>query len=108
MVDKIKNYLPKLFTKMRKAVNKIPAPIRWLGFLYAGFVAGVLCLYVGLFLYEFFGGKSASKDLLPFINILIGSSMISFISFVLGLCIDSDDDGVPDILDKEDGEKNEL
>lgn len=94
-----------MFAKMRKAVNKIPAPIRWLGFLYAGFVAGVLCLYVGLFLYEFHGGKSASKDLLPFINILIGSSMIGFVSFVLGLCIDSDGNNVPDMLEKEEGDK---
>lgn len=105
MLEKIRAYMPKLFTKMRKAVSKIPAPVKWLGLLYAGFVASVLCLYVALFVYEFFGGKSASKDLLPFINILIGSSMIGFVSFVLGLCIDSDDDGIPDVLEKEDGDK---
>lgn len=104
MFQKITKFIPSLFSKARKALSKIPTPVKWLGLVYSLFVGGVMALYIGLFSYEFYIGKSAAKDLLPFLQILIGSSMISFLSFIFGLCIDSDGDGIPDAIDNKEGE----
>ncbi|MBQ2113824.1 MAG: hypothetical protein II195_01870 [Selenomonadales bacterium] len=67
--------------------------------LYIVFSFSILLAYAVLFGVEYANEKTQSADLLPFIEILIGSSMIAFVTFILGLCIDTDGDGVPDAID---------
>lgn len=107
MLQKINNLIPGLIKKATKAAGKISAPVRLLGLLYFVFVALVLLLYVGLFCFEYIGGRAVSKDLLQFINILIGGAMIGFVTFILTLCIDSDGDGIPNAIDDHDDRPKE-
>lgn len=101
MFDKIKQYLPELIGKIKTGLEQIPKPVKWVALLYFALVVVVLLMFLCLFCYEYSTGEVKSRDLLPFLNILIGSAFIGFITFIVGLCIDANNNGISDILEKE-------
>lgn len=99
MFNKIKNLLPAIISRAKSSIYSVSNGVKTIAILYIVFSALVIVSYVVLFFIEYANKKTASADLLPFIEILIGSSMIAFVTFILGLCIDRDHDGVPDAID---------
>lgn len=101
MFEKAKEYLTQIITKIQTGLGNMPKPVKWMGLAYFIVVMAVLVLFLGLFCYEYTKGTTHSKDLLPFINIIIGSTFIGFMTFIIGLCIDANDNGIPDSFEKE-------
>lgn len=101
MFEKIKQYLPELIGKIKTSLSSIPTPVKWVALLYFALVVIVLLMFLCLFCYEYSTGEVKSKDLLPFLNIIIGSAFIGFITFIVGLCLDSNGNQIPDALEKE-------
>lgn len=101
MFDKIKQYLPELIGKIKTSLSSIPAPVKWVALLYFTLVVIVLLMFLCLFCYEYTLMKVTSKDLLPFLNIIIGSAFIGFVSFIIGLCIDTNGNQIPLLFDKD-------
>lgn len=112
MLNKIKNLLPAILSRAKLfpiTISSSKGSMKLIATLYIVFSFSILLAYAVLFGIEYANGETRSADLLPFIDILIGSSMIAFITFILGLCIDTDGDGVPDTIDNttEEDLKNE-
>lgn len=101
MFEKIKQYLPELIGKIKTSLSSIPAPVKWVALLYFALVSAVLLLFLGLFCYEYTLGKTKSADLLPFINVIVGSSFVGFVTFLLGLVIDTNGNQIPLLFDKD-------
>lgn len=104
MLKKITNLLPAIISRAKLSLGGVSGSVKLIATLYIVFSALILVSYVALFFYEYHGGRTTSADLLPFIEILIGSSMIAFVTFILGLCLDRDHDGVPDAIDPNEKE----
>lgn len=100
MFEKINTYLQKFIVKAKVGLENVPTPVKWITLAYGLAVAAVLLLYIGLFIYEYTQGKTKSAELLPFLNILIGGAFVGFVSFMIGLVIDSNNNGIPDSMEK--------
>lgn len=107
MLKKIKQLLPDLINRAVSSISSVSSGVKTIAILYIVFSALVILSYVVLFFIEYYNGKTQSEDLLPFIEILIGSSMIAFVSFIIGLSIDRDGDGVPDAIDTDTNSEEE-
>lgn len=99
MLEKITGYLQTFIAKAKTGLENTPKPVKWITLAYGLAVAAVLLLYITLFIYEYTQGKTKSAELLPFLNILIGGAFIGFISFMMGLVIDSNGNGIPDAME---------
>ncbi len=105
MLDKIRNFIPTILTKVKIGLNNMPQPLKYITLTYIFFVFLVLFLYLGCWGYLFFTGVARLSELLPFAQLLIGNSMVMFISFIMGLFIDANGDGVPDSIEKDKSNK---
>lgn len=101
MLNKIKEYIPVLLNKLKIGLNNMPKPLKYITLSYILLVLIVLLIYLGCWIYLFAISKAVLSELLSFAQLLIGNSMVTFIAFILGLFIDSNDNGVPDSLEKE-------
>lgn len=101
MFEKIKDYIPQLIGKIKNGLENTPKPVKWITLAYGLGVAVVLVLYMCLFMYEYTQGKTRSAELLPFLNILIGGAFVGFVSFMIGLVIDSNGNGIPDSMEEK-------
>lgn len=100
MFDKLKDYIPQIIEKVKAGLENTPTPVKWIALLYFLLVSIVLLMYLVLFCYEYSTGETKSKDLLPFLNIIIGGAFIGFVTFIVGLCIDANNNGIADSLEK--------
>lgn len=101
MLDKIKDFIPTILTKVKIGLTNMPQPLKYITLTYIFFVFLVLFLYLGCWGYLFFIGTAKLSELLPFAQLLIGNSMVMFISFIMGLFIDTNENGVPDSIEKD-------
>ncbi len=100
MLEKIKNFIPQLLNKAKTGIEKTPKPLKIIAIMYIFFVAMVLGLYLGCWVFLFLNQSASLSELLVFANLLIGNSMIGFIAFILGLFIDANQNNIPDVLEK--------
>ncbi len=108
MFDKIKDYIPKLTKTIKKKLNGISQPIKWVIISYFLLVVVLVLTYFAAWMYLFTVSKSTLNDLLLLINAMIGTSMVAFITFIAGCFVDLDKDGIPDRFefdDRKDGFK---
>lgn len=107
-INKVKSLIPTLVNKVRVGLENMPKPIKWIILGYIFLVALVLLIYLGCWVYLFVVGKAALPELLAFSRVLIDNSMITFITFILGLLIDTNKDGIPDALEEADKDANTV
>lgn len=100
-MEKLKYFVNKLLTKFRVGVGNTPRPLKSLTIVYILFVFLVLVIYLGSWVFLFINAKVDLKDLLSLANLLISNAMIGFVTFSLGLFIDSNGNGIPDNMEKE-------
>lgn len=107
-INKVRSLIPTLVNKVRVGLENMPKPIKWIILGYIFLVALVLLIYLGCWVYLFVVGKAALPELLAFSRVLIDNSMITFITFILGLLIDTNKDGIPDALEGADKDANAV
>lgn len=101
MFDKIKDYIPKLTKTIKKKLNGISQPIKWVIISYFLLVCFLVLTYFGAWIHLFTIGKSSLADLLSLINAMIGTSMVAFITFIAGCFVDLNNDGIPDQFESD-------
>ena len=107
MIGKIKNLLLPILGRAKQAISVTCLPIKAIVGGYVAIVAFVLILYTGIYIHEYLKGVVQGKDLLPFLQILISASFISFVSFLGGLVVDKNENGIPDYLENKVGNDKE-
>ena len=102
----ISNILSKAAIVGRDAVTRIAwnsnsnKVIKWITRIYIGSVAILLLTWYGSWWYKTYSmGMPDLSSLQQFINTTVGSTFITFIAFIAGLFIDTNQNGVPDSIE---------
>ena len=102
----ISNILSKAVIVGRDAVTRIAwnsnsnKVIKWITRIYIGAVAILLLTWYGSWWYKTYSmGMPDLSSLQQFINTTVGSTFITFIAFIAGLFIDTNQNGVPDSIE---------
>lgn len=102
----ISNILSKAVTVGQDVVTRIAwnsnsnKVIKWITRIYIGAVAILLLTWYGSWWYKTYSmGMPDLSSLQQFINTTVGSTFITFIAFIAGLFIDTNQNGVPDSIE---------
>ena len=102
MWDKIKNLLPKLLDKAKTSLQGLPKPVKWIALVYGGFVMLLWLLILALYIVAYMAGQASWDGLLALSREVTSPAAVGFAGFIVGLCIDTDNNGIPDKYEKED------
>ena len=102
----VSSILSKAVTVGQTAVSKIAwnsssnKVIKWITRIYIGSVAILLLTWYGSWWFKTYSmGMPDLSSLQQFINTTVGSTFITFIAFIAGLFIDTNQNGVPDSIE---------
>ncbi|MCQ2581869.1 MAG: hypothetical protein MJ187_04920 [Alphaproteobacteria bacterium] len=101
MFDKFKDIFSKATKSIKKKLNGISQPIKFVIIGYFLIVVALILSYYAAWVFLFTNNKASLNDLLVLINAMIGTSMIAFITFIAGCFVDLDGNGIPDQFEKE-------
>lgn len=101
MFDKFKGIFDKATKTVKKKLNGLSQPIKWVIISYFLLVVVLVLTYYAAWMYLFSNSKSTLNDLLMLINAMIGTPMVAFITFIAGCFVDLDGDGIPDQFQKD-------
>lgn len=105
LINTIKSKIPELLNKLRVGLENMPKPVKYVLLAYILIVFFVLVLYLGCWIYLFILDKVMLSELLAYLRILIDGSMVGFVTFILGMLVDTNNNGTPDALEESEGNK---
>ena len=96
-LDKIKEYANQILDKL----ITFQKPIAWVSGVYIAFILIVAITWYGAWWYKSLHSPSPDlSSLLQFINTIIGPTAIGLVTFIAGLFIDTNKNGIPDNIEK--------
>lgn len=105
LLNTIKSKIPELLNKLRVGLENMPKTVKYVLIGYILIVAIVLLLYLGCWIYLFVLDKVMLSELLAYLRILIDGSMVGFVTFILGMLVDTNNNGTPDVLEEGEDKK---
>lgn len=105
MLEKLKGVVSSFLSSAKEKINTMQKPIKFVIVGYFILVVMLVLTYYAAWLYLWQGGKATLPDLLAIIQEMIGTAMISFVSFIGGCFVDMNGNGIPDKFeDKKEGQ----
>lgn len=100
-----KSFFEKIMAKLKRQNKKMPLGIKMIVCWYAAFVAISFTAYFCLCLLLIWGGAAKLADILAMIKELVSVQAIGAVFAVAKFFIDTDGDGLPDTLEKDNNKR---